>query len=126
MADFKKEGAIDINQWRLFRNMFVNKFTAADADKNLFLNKDELKTSLEDIPVLAKFFEDEVAFPQLLNDISGRADKEDATINFFEWMFIRQCAVAWSVASGQQVSISKTELLDIGMKVMPHFSAYEG
>jgi hypothetical protein len=32
MADFKKEGAIDINQWRLFRNMFVNKFTAADAD----------------------------------------------------------------------------------------------
>jgi hypothetical protein len=32
MADFKKEGAIDINQWRLFRGMFIAKFEAADAD----------------------------------------------------------------------------------------------
>lgn len=32
MADFKKEGNIDINQWRLFRNMFVTKFQTADAD----------------------------------------------------------------------------------------------
>jgi len=41
-------------------------------------------------------------------------------------MFLRQCAVAWSVGSGMQLTITKDELLDIGMKVMPHFSAYEG
>jgi hypothetical protein len=31
MADFKKEGNIDINQWRLFKSMFIDKFTTADA-----------------------------------------------------------------------------------------------
>ncbi len=31
MADFKKEGAIDISQWRLFKGMFIDKFTTADA-----------------------------------------------------------------------------------------------
>ena len=61
-----------------------------------------------------------------MNDLSGRIDKDAATINFFEWMFLRQCAVAWSVGSGMQLTITKDELLDIGMKVMPHFSAYEG
>ena len=30
MADFKKEGNIDINQWRLFKSMFIDKFTTAD------------------------------------------------------------------------------------------------
>lgn len=126
MADFKKEGNIDINQWRLFRNMFVAKFNTADADKNLFLSPAEFVTSMADIPVLTKTLADPIQQAQLLNDVSGRPDKEAATINFFEWMFIRQCAVAWSVGSGMQDSISKNELLDIGMKVMPHFSAYEG
>lgn len=126
MADFKKEGKVDINQWRLFREMFVKKFMAADADKNLLVNAAELKTSMADITGMTKVLGDDPQIAELLNDMSGRVDKEAATINFFEWMFIRQCAVAWSVAAGKLISITRDELLDIGMKVMPHFNAYEG
>jgi hypothetical protein len=38
--------------------MFVSKFTAADTDKNLLLNSDELLKSLADIPVLNKTLSD--------------------------------------------------------------------
>ena len=126
MADFKKEGQVDINQWRLFREMFVKKFMVADVDQNLLINEAELKTSMADIAGMTKILADEVLIKQLLNDVSGRIDKEASSINFFEWMFIRQCAVAWSVSSGRLDSITRDELLDIGMKVMPHFNAYEG
>lgn len=126
MADFTKQGSLDINQWRIFREMFINTFEKADADKNLFLNDAELIASMADItPVTAIFAEPDVV-TQLMNDVSGRIDKEANTINFFEWMFIRQCAVAWSIGSGRKETITKDELLDIGMKVMPHFTSFEG
>jgi hypothetical protein len=61
-----------------------------------------------------------------LNDVSGKVTAEANSLNFFEWMFVRQCAVAWSIGSGRKNSITKEELLDIGMKVMPHFTSFEG
>ena len=63
---------------------------------------------------------------RLLNDVSGRPDKKGASVNFYEWLFIRICGDAWSISSGSLTSITKEELFDIGMKVMPHYSAYEG
>lgn len=36
------------------------------------------------------------------------------------------CADAWSIASGNRESITRDELLDIGLKVIPHYTAYEG
>ncbi len=42
MADFKREGKIDLNQWRLFKTMFIDEFNQADKDKNLKLKKDEV------------------------------------------------------------------------------------
>jgi hypothetical protein len=49
MADFKREGKIDLNQWRLFKTMFIDKFNEGDKDHNLKLNKEELLSSLADI-----------------------------------------------------------------------------
>jgi len=49
MADFKREGKIDLNQWRLFKTMFIDKFNEADKDHNLKLNKEEVVGALTDI-----------------------------------------------------------------------------
>lgn len=35
-------------------------------------------------------------------------------------------AVAWSISSGEKLTITKEELLDMAFKVVPHFSSYEG
>ena len=43
-ADFKKTGTIDISQWRLFSEMYVDKFNKADADHDLLLKEAEIKT----------------------------------------------------------------------------------
>lgn len=106
--------------------MFVKKFMLADVDQDLLVNLAELNTSMADIAGMTKILLDVEMITQLLNDVSGRIDKVAGSVNFFEWMFIRQCAVAWSVSSGRQDTITRDELLDIGMKVMPHFNAYEG
>ena len=60
MADFKKEGNIDINQWRLFKGMFIDKFTTADAGQVLFLTAEEVVTSMADIPVVTAILADPV------------------------------------------------------------------
>lgn len=69
--------------------MFVHKFMAADADQNLLINEEELKNSMKDIPFMNVVLEDADLISNLLNDQSGRIDKEAPTINFYEWMFIR-------------------------------------
>jgi len=56
--------------------MFVKKFEAADTDKNLLIKGEELKASMADIPSLTKVFEDEASLALLVNDVSGRIDKE--------------------------------------------------
>ena len=58
MADFKKEGAIDISQWRLFKGMFIDKFTTADAGQVLTLTAAEVVTSMADIPVITPILAD--------------------------------------------------------------------
>jgi hypothetical protein len=60
MADFKKEGAIDISQWRLFKGMFIDKFTTADAGQVLTLTAAEVVTSMADIPVITPILADPV------------------------------------------------------------------
>ena len=59
MADFTKQGNLDISQWRLFSEMFIQKFNKADADHNLLLSADELKESMTDITPVASIFEDD-------------------------------------------------------------------
>lgn len=65
-------------------------------------------------------------FELLINDVSGRYGEKGKRVNFYEWLFIRNCAVAWSLSSGMKDSITRDELLDIGLKVIPHYTAYEG
>ena len=42
MADFKREGTIDINQWRLFHDVFAKKFQELDADGDAMISKSEV------------------------------------------------------------------------------------
>lgn len=49
MADFKKEGSLDIHQWRLFYDIFINKFQEFDKDNDNYIDDKELKESLKDI-----------------------------------------------------------------------------
>ena len=38
-----------MNEWKLFRNIYIEKFNLADADKNLRLTSAELIKGIEDI-----------------------------------------------------------------------------
>jgi hypothetical protein len=49
MADFQRSGTIDMNEWKLFRNIYIEKFELADKDKNLHLTAEELVKGIEDI-----------------------------------------------------------------------------
>jgi hypothetical protein len=42
VADFKREGMFDMAQWKLFQNLFIKKFEAADADGDLKLKVSEV------------------------------------------------------------------------------------
>lgn len=81
---------------------------------------------MKDIPGMIEIVKNTTIFDQLINDMGNRHDKNKDKINFYEWLFIRQVADAWSISSGMKSSITKDELLDIGMKVIHHFNAYEG
>jgi hypothetical protein len=55
-----------------------------------------------------------------MNDMSRRRKVEGVDkLNFYEWMFLRSVSVAWTIATGEKSSITRDELLDVGMKVMP-------
>jgi len=38
---------------------------------------------------------------------------------------LRSVGVAWHIGSGNKMTITKDELLDISQKVLPHFTAYD-
>lgn len=75
--------------------------------------------SLKDIHGMSKILEDSKVIDQVVNDISGSNDLENKSLNLYEWIFVRSVAVAWQIAAGNKEYITKDELLDIGMKVMP-------
>jgi len=88
-------------QWKLFRNMFIKKFEAADTDKDLLLKVDEVKESMKDVEALVTVLTDEAMWVNIVNDLSRRPAVDGVdSINFYEWMFLRQMAVAWSISSG--------------------------
>lgn len=81
--------------------MFVEKFEAADADHNLLLTEDEFSSSFEDMAQLRQISEDKFSFKRLVSDMSGRQDMKVKSVNFFEWMFVRRCAIAWGIAESR-------------------------
>lgn len=116
-----------MNEWKLFKSIYVNKFNDADTDKNLRLNKAEMIEGIKDIRGLGELIKNETIWEIVLNDISGRKNKpEEDYINFHEFVLLRATATAWTIASGMRTTITREELLDIGLKVFPHFNAYEG
>ena len=120
IADFNKKGAIGIHEWKIFVEMFINRFDEADANHDLLIDESEFAKSLEDIPGLINFRKNAQLVKRLLNDISGDPNHEVLSVNFYEWLFIRQCASAWTVAAGSVDSITKNELIDIAKKITPH------
>lgn len=114
-----------MNEWKLFRNIYIAKFNDADKDKNLRLTAAELIEGIKDISGINAIITNTTLWDLVVNDISARHTK-DAYINFKEYVQIRATATAWCVASGMRDSITREELLDIGLKVYPHFNPYEG
>lgn len=74
---------------------------------------------------MANLITETAVWDQVINDVSGRHDKI-VGLNFYEWTFVRSVAVAWGVSSGYRLNITRDELLNIGTKVLVHFTAYEG
>lgn len=124
-ADINRSGDIDINEWRMFHSLFIKKFQALDKDHNLRLSLDELVTALSDIHGHPKIFEDKKVLEQIMNDLSG-SNSDDQSLNLFEYVFLRATADAWTLSAGNEEFIQRDQLLDIGLKFMPHMSAYEG
>ena len=105
--------------------MFIVKFNAADVNENLYLEEDELKKypflfrSLEDLPSLRTLLKDETLWKDVINDMSRRHGTKSDHLNFYEWLFIRAVSVAWSTATHDNESITREELLNIGINAMP-------
>jgi len=57
--------------------------------------------------------------------MSRRHGLDGDNINFYEWMFVRTVAVAWSISTGERSAINREELIDIALKVTPSFTTYE-
>ena len=74
--------------------------------------------SLADMPQLNVVLNDGVTMPKLVNDISGRDDRDSPSLNFFEWMFVRRCGIAWGIANSRQITINKVETLDAALIIM--------
>lgn len=81
--------------------------------------------ALKDIPGHPPKFEDKNVIEQVMNDLSGSIT-DDQSLNLFEYVFLRAVADAWTLSAGNEDTITKDQLLDVGLKFMPHLSAYEG
>ena len=108
-----------MNEWKLFRNIYIEKFELADADKDLRINAAELVKGIEDIGGINSIISNTTLWEIVLNDVSSRHGKPTDYLNFHEYVVVRATATAWCVASGMRDSITKEELLDIGLKVFP-------
>ena len=73
---------------------------------------------MTDVPGLSAFISNTTMWDQIINDVSGRHD-QIIGLNFYEWLFLRSVAAAWTIGSGYQLNITRDELLNIGFKVIP-------
>jgi len=113
-----------MNEWKLFRNIYIEKFNGADTDKNLRLTSAELIEAVKDIQGINAIVTNTTLWDMVVNDVSSRHD--GTYVNFKEFVTIRATATAWCIASGMRETITREELLDIGLKVYPHYNPYEG
>jgi hypothetical protein len=68
---------------------------------------------------MSEVLKDTAMIDQIINDLSGRHSEENPGLNLYEWMFLRSVSVSWQIGTGNQLTITKDELLDIAEKVMP-------
>jgi hypothetical protein len=53
------------------------------------------------MPQMRQILVDGTTIKQLVNDISGRQDLKEEGLNFFEYMFVRRCGIAWGISNNQ-------------------------
>lgn len=73
---------------------------------------------------MTEIIKNQTTIDQVVNDVSGRYDKENLVVNFYEWLLIRQVAVAWSVSCGEKTRITRDEVFDMAFHVMPQYKFY--
>lgn len=115
-----------MQEWKLFHNIYISKFRAADTDGNLRLNSEELVEGLKDINGADELISNSTLWELVVNDLSGRHGTTADWLDFHEYVVVRSTLTAWAISSGMRDSIGKEELLDVALKVYPHFNAYEG
>ena len=87
MADFQRSGTIDMNEWRLFRNIYIEKFNLADTDKNLRLTPAELIEGIKDIQGINAIISNTTLWELVVNDVSSRHGKDNELyLNFKEYV----------------------------------------
>ena len=76
-----------MNEWRLFRNIYIEKFNEADTDKNLRLTPAELINGIKDIQGINAIITNTTLWELVVNDVSSRHHKTDELyINFKEYV----------------------------------------
>ena len=75
---------------------------------------------MEDIPGMKDIVANTTVWDNVANDMSGRyGTLSGEKLNFAEWLFVRIVSVAWGIGSGSREKITRSELLDIAMKIIP-------
>lgn len=60
-----------------------------------------------------------------MRDISSHKLKGTMHLNFFEWLFLRECAVAFNFSNNGENEISKPQIFDIGQKILTKYTFYD-
>jgi len=61
-----------MNEWKLFRNIYIERFNTADTDKNLRLTSAELIEGVKDISGINAIITNTTVWDIVVNDVSGR------------------------------------------------------
>ncbi len=68
--------------------------------------------------------EDEALWPDLLNDLQA-ARAHAGQLNLFQYVFVRQNLVAWSLVAGNATEISVKQLSHFFAQCLSSFSSYD-
>lgn len=125
VCDFNRDDNIDMNEWRVFRSTFIAKFEEQDTENSLYVDAAKTSKSMADIAGVKELTTNSTLWEFVVNDISGRNGDTKDKLNFAEWLFVRVVSVSWGISAGQRITITRDELLDIGLKIFPSLTTYD-
>ncbi len=49
-----------------------------------------------------------------IHNMASHFFKGEIKLNFFEWLYLRRCCIAWNFANNAELNITKSELFNVG------------